>query len=412
MYGAMLTALLLSVMLNAASEDIPRFEQDRFAIGFWVDPPLDERADARYQEIADAGFTVVLGSFGANTEETVAQQLALCEKYDLKALVRYRGMDLDAVPDSEALWGFMVRDEPSADDFPDLAEDVQALRESHPGKLAYINLFPNYASPWGQLGAESYDEYVRLFIEETDIDVLSMDHYPIFKPGQDTRDNYILDLETMRKYALKADIPFWNFFNTMPFGPHTDPTEAQLRWQVYTSVTYGAKGVLYFCYYTPGPGGEFPKGGAIISRDDRRTRHYYQAQRLNAQLNHLGPTLMELTSTGVYRIDPEDDTEAAEVLEGAPIVDLQKQPVDPPLNLLVGGFEHEDGRRAVMLTNYEFAYSSWPTVEFDAPVEEIREVDKWSGEEVPVRDDSPDLDGLQISLTDGEGRLFLLPAKE
>ncbi len=408
----MVTAMLLTLMMNAASEDIPRFEQDRFAIGFWVDPPMDERADERYKEITDAGFNLVLGGFGANTEETIAQQLELCEKYDMKALVLYRGMDLDAIPDSDALWGFMVRDEPGAPEFPDLAEEVQALRESHPGKLAYINLFPNYASPWGQLGAENYDEYVRLFVEQTDIDVLSMDHYPIFKPDHDTRDNYILDLDVMRKYSLEADIPFWNFFNIMPYGPHTDPTEAQVRWQVFSSLTYGAKGVLYFCYYTPGPGGEFPKGGAIITRDDRRTRHYYEARRLNEQLNNLGPTLMQLTSTGVYRIDPEDDTPPSEILEGAPIVDLKRDDVDPQLNLLVGAFEHEDGRRAVMLSNYEFAFSSWPTVVFDAPVEEVREIDKWSGEEIPVYDDSPDLEGLQISLTDGEGRLFLLPAKE
>ena len=61
-------------------------------------------------------------------------------------------------------------------------------------------------------------------------------------------------------------IPFWNFFNIMPYGPHTDPTEAQVRWQVNASLIYGAKGLLYFCYFTPG-GDEFPKGGAIIGQD-------------------------------------------------------------------------------------------------------------------------------------------------
>ena len=120
---------------------------------------------------------------------------------------------------------------------------------------------------------------------------------------------------------------------------------------------------------------------------------------------------MQLTSTGVYRIAPTDDP--AEVLRGAPIVNLKRENPgwDPPLNLLVGAFEHADGRRAVMLMNYHFAYSAWPSVEFDAPLDQVREINKWTGEETPVYDDSPDLDELQISLADGEGRLFLLPPR-
>lgn len=67
----------------------------------------------------------------------------------------------------------------------------------------------------------------------------------------------------------------------MPYGPPTDFTESQLRWQDFASLCYGARGVLYFCYFTP-QGGEFPKGGAIIARDDTPTRHYDQAKRLSA----------------------------------------------------------------------------------------------------------------------------------
>ena len=136
-----------------------------------------------------------------------------------------------------------------------------------------------------------------------------------------------------------------------------DPTEAQMRWQIYSSLAYGAKGVLYFCYYTP-DGDEFPKGGAIITRDDRKTRHYYEAQRINRAVKNLGPTLMKLTNTAVYRIQPGDDP--AVVLKGSPIRQLT------PGDYLVGVFQHEDGRTAVLLNNYDFAYSSWPTVTFDA----------------------------------------------
>jgi hypothetical protein len=57
---------------------------------------------------------------------------------------------------------------------------------------------------------------------------------------------------------------FWNFFNAMPFGGHSDPSEAQIRWQIFTSLAYGAKGVLYFCYFSPAGHGTFARGGGVI----------------------------------------------------------------------------------------------------------------------------------------------------
>jgi len=392
--------------------DQNRFIQDRFAIGFWVDPPADGQMDQHYKDIADANFTLVIGGFGASTPETVQEQVSLCEKYGLKVLVSRAGLDADQLPESPTIWGYRIRDEPSLDDFAGLSETVSAIREARPGRLAYINLFPNYANT-KQLGTTSYDEHVRLFLEEVGADVLSLDHYPIMTPDRDTRSSYCNNLGVMRKYSLKEDIPFWNFFNTMPYGSQNDPTEAQLKWQIYTSLAYGAKGVLYFCYWTP-PGKVFTKGGAIITLEGRKTRHYEQARRINREIKNLGPTLMKLTSTGVYRpavdqlrwqiyIEPED--EPSHEVEDQPITDITEG------DYLIGVFRHDDGRQAVLINNYNFAYTAWPTLEFKVPADQVKEVCKETGKEIPVLDDSPAMEGLQISLDAGEGRLFLLPAQ-
>lgn len=392
--------VVLSFATVAAQAEAPvRFQQDRFAIGFWVDPPIGEDADARYAEIAGANFTVVIGGFGANTPAKVERQLALCEKHGLKAIVSRGNLPADQLSDGPACWGYGVRDEPNAADFAGLRETVDAIRAARPGRLAYINLFPNYASA-AQLGTATYEEHVQRFADEVDVDVLSMDHYPHMRPDADTREAYCRNLDVMRTVSLARSIPFWNFFNVMPFGPHADPTEAQIRWQIYTSLAYGAKGVLYFCYWTPS-GGEFPKGGAIITAEGRRTRHYDQARRINAAIKNLGPTLMQLTSTAVHRVRPQDDPAA--VLEGSSIRSLTRG------DYLIGVFRHADGRRAVLLNNYDFAYTAWPTVGFDVPADAAREVCPETGREVPVIDDSPAMEGLQVSLDAGAGRLFLLP---
>lgn len=383
------------------------FIQDRFVISFWVDPPLDEHADARYREIKEAGFNVVLGGFGASGPDKARLQLDLCEKYRLKVVLWSQGIDADKLPDGPACWGYSVKDEPSTAEFPDLRKRVDEIRKARPGKLAYINLFPNYVSNEG-MKASSYEEYIQRFLDEVGVDVLSMDHYPRFGPDADGRDNYCTNLEVMRVESRRKGIPFWNFFNIMPYGPHTDPTEAQLRWQIYTSLAYGAKGVLYFCYYTP-VGGEFPKGGAIIGTNNKPTRHYDQARRINHEIANLGPTLMQMDCQKVIRIKGEENL--AELLKDSPIRNFGRADYDPQPDYLIGVYKHADGRRAVMLNNYHFAYSAWPTVEFDADPAQVMEVDKSNGKEAPVEDDSPELEGLQVSLDAGEGRLFLLPAK-
>ena len=400
-----LAALVAGVAWSAGA-DPARFVQDRFAIGFWVDPPADERIDERYAEIAEANFTLVLGGFGANDLDKVRRQLSVCEKYGLKALVWSGETPADQLPDGPACWGYHLRDEPKPADFPPLRTRVDEIRAGRPGRLAYINLYPTPSYPERKLGVATYDEYVSRFMNEVNTDVLSMDHYPNFRPDSEGRFYYCEDLECMRKYSLQKNVPFWNFFNTMPYGEHTDPTEAQLRWQIYTSLAYGAKGVLYFCYWTP-TGSNFPKGGAIIRTDGRRTRHYDQAKRINFAVKNLGPTLMKLTSTGVRRVAPFEDI--AKALDGTPIKTLSRVPADPPLDLLLGTFKHEDGRRAVMLNNYSYTFTTWPTVTFDVPHEKVVEVDPQTGQEIPLYDDSPDMPGLQLPLDSGEGRLFLMP---
>lgn len=400
-----LVCLLLALILHLPTEaqdkkaSNHRFNQDRFAIGLWVDPPASSDLDERYAELAEANFTFIIGNFGASTSNAVARQLELCEKHGLKAIVSMAGQPPDRLPTNNACWGYLLADEPGAGAFPYLRKATDAIRIARPGKLAYINLFPNYCPPSG-LGTSNYNEHVRRFVSEVDPDILSMDHYPQFSPTADGREGYCQNLEVMRRHSLAAGIPFWNFFNAMPFGPHTDPTEAQLRWQIFTSLAYGAKGVMYFCYWTP-PGPEFPKGGAIITRDGRRTRHYAEAQRINAGLKNLGPTLMQLTNTSVIRIKPQENSSGA--LTNTALRSISDG------DYLIGTFQHADGRRAVLINNYHFAYSAWPSVTFDADVGTVVEVSPKTGKEVEVVDDSPDMAGLQLSFDAGEGRLFLLP---
>ncbi len=379
-----------------------RYRQTKFAIGYWVEPPFDKDAHRRYREVADCGINLVLSGFGGAQKEKF---LPILKRFGLDAILMHPAGSPETWPADKRIIGYGLVDEPAATRFKELKNLADTVRAARPGTLPFVNLFPNYATPT-QLRSPDYVTHVADFIRIYQPDVLCMDNYPIFKPDRDTRGLYIENLEIFRKQSLAAGIPFWNFFNIMPYGPHTDPTEAQVRWQVNASLVYGAKGLLYFCYFTPG-GDEFPKGGAIIGQDGLKTHHYAQAQRINKTLRHYGKVLMDCTSTDVAQVKPGDTP--SEKLRQSGIRDIKRDRVDPPHDYLIGTFQHTSGRRAVMLMNNRFAYSAWPTVEFDVRSgQRVVEIDPESGREVPLHDASPAMPGVQIPLLDGGARLFLL----
>jgi hypothetical protein len=124
-------------------------------------------------------------------------------------------------------------------------------------------------------------------------------------------------------------------------------------------------------------------------------------------LSSYGKVLVDCTSTDVAQIQPSDTP--SEKLRNSGIRDIKRDRVDPPHDYIIGTFRHKSGRRAVMLMNNRFAYSAWPTVVFDVRLSQrVVEIDPETGREIPVRDASPLMDGVQLPLLDGGARLFLI----
>ena len=112
--------------------------------------------------------------------------------------------------------------------------------------MPYINLFPTYASS-KQLGNPTYADHLESFMRTVRPAVLSYDHYSLMKDGTDRKD-YFENLSLIREAGLRWGVPPWNIILSIPHFGYRDPTEAEMRWQVYTSLAYGMKGILYFTY--------------------------------------------------------------------------------------------------------------------------------------------------------------------
>ncbi len=282
--------------------------------------------------------------------------LKLCRKAGLKAIVsdrRTSGYDwtkvnapaarsnvlslLKEVGKHPSVYGFYLRDEPSANMFPGLAEVASILRERAPGKWAYINLFPNYAEPW-QLGTATYPEYLQKFCAACRPIILSYDHYA-FMEGGGMGGGYWKNLEQMRAVARSNSLPFWNIVQGMACLSFREPNAADIRFQIYSSLVCGARGIAYF-QYMASPVGDFRM--SAVDQFGNVTPTWYFIQNVNLQVAALAPTLLQLTSDDVYHLNTIPDG-----CHGSTNNDLITS-VDGG-DFAVGDFTHRDGSRYVMI---------------------------------------------------------------
>ena len=137
-----------------------RYQQTKFAIGYWVEPPFDKDAFRRYREVADCGINLVLSGFGGAPKEKF---LPILKRFGLDAILMHPEGSPETWPVEKNIIGYGLVDEPSSARFKELKSLADTVRAARPGTIPFINLFPNYASP-SQLGSPDYTTHVADFI--------------------------------------------------------------------------------------------------------------------------------------------------------------------------------------------------------------------------------------------------------
>jgi hypothetical protein len=394
----LLTAILLCISIAAALEPInrPTDLAELFPVMAWDAPPNDLAVLTKMHE---CGFTVA--GFMPPTA------LDNCQSAGLRAIVSdprvggYNWTHVDPaiakpqvaelvaeVRNHPAVYGYYLRDEPTANFFPGLAVVSNEIKKLHPGAWPYINLFPNYANA-GQLGAPSYDEYLDKFIESCAPSVLSYDHYALLEGGA-LRDEYFANLEAVRRAAQKHKIPFWNIVLSTRHFTYREVSSADLRFQAYTSLAYGARGLAWFKYFTPTIG-NFRDGP--IDQFGHETPTWSAMQNVNLQIGKLGTTLLKLTSDRVYHFGT-----VPAACAGADDKCLVKSVAG---QILVGDFTHEDGTRYVMIVNRDFTQSVYCSPQFREAGSKVEQVSPYSGQLTPFS-------GEYAWLAPGQGALLKL----
>jgi len=319
-----LSLLLLAAIVVAEQSTVMAqrmsLRDEPFLVMAYPGPPRDQVNLKRYREIANAGIDVIVPANGSWDGPSNLKALDLAAEVGLRVIVadlrilpwhiedrvKISQRKIEAVAsdyhDHPALLGYFICDEPNADYFAELASTSKRLRLADPKHPPLINLFPSYGSPT-QLGFENFRAYVRSFVDTVKPEVLSYDHYPLWTP-QAGKTDWFGDLAVIRDESRKAEIPFWICLQSEGLDEALRvPNRAEILWQVSTALAYGARGVVWFTYWTPSTTQEIPPDdegrpylpathiGGMLSLDGKRTPRYDHVREANRFLHKAGQAL-------------------------------------------------------------------------------------------------------------------------
>jgi hypothetical protein len=287
---------------GAENQTKPNYDPP-FIISAWCGP---EGNLERYKEYADCGFNLVLGgdadlSRQAGLKAIVGDGQVSALKPDNPGFATNVSAVVAKYAKDPTVVGLFLSDEPGVAGYADLGALSQAIQKANPRYIPYINLLPGYASS-AQLGTDSYDEYIRRFVEIVKPPLVSWDHYALLD-NLTTRPQYFSDLEVVSRVCREAKLPFLQIICCVPHGMYRPQDEGDIRWQAYTTLAYGAKGIIWFTYTTPND----PSWGyhdAIIDAKGQRSERYGYVQRVNRKITALAPLMTKLDGVRVVHTDP------------------------------------------------------------------------------------------------------------
>jgi hypothetical protein len=277
-----------------------------FPILAWIGVPEEETTVERFIELKESGININFS--GYSNIEAVEKALDAAQEAGVKLLPSCP--ELKTEPEKTAgrlmkhpaLIGYHLRDEPSALDFPQLAEWVKRIQSVDSEHGCYINLFPNYANKeqlFGNIEIDSqrdvYAQHVEVFLKEVPVPFISFDHYPIIEvEGVRTlRPEWYKNLEIIAEASRKSGRPFWAFALAIAHIPYPIPTLAELRLQMFSNLAYGAQTLQYFTYWHPGINSTWDFHDSPINLNGKRTIVYNLIKTVNSEIHSLAPVFFD-----------------------------------------------------------------------------------------------------------------------
>jgi hypothetical protein len=387
----------------------------------WAGPCNEMINDKVMSGMAEAGFTISHSSAGTKIKD-ILHALDVAHNNNIRLMLRHPAWHINdnftlnetrkeeikemvlAVRDHPGLYGYHLRDEPL---FP-MLDTIAAAKHFINSLDNYHTCYINHNPPIYTCGAPTIEYFWQYFIEQTQPDFLSYDHYPITVGTQSqinasieepnvfpeekiiVKPDYFECLELIRNFSVRINIPFWAFTCSVRHGPYPTPTEGHIRFQLMNDLAYGARGLQYFTY---------AHDEALVRTDGSHTETWEIARRVNGDIHRLSLILTKLRNIGVWRTGslwsgtrklPFTTEHLGINCEGDPVT--------------MGFFVDPDNLRYVLIVNGNPCSWSHITLKANVDNEKLYVVDP---KDAVVRELWPVNPRNQVvSLAPGEGRLF------
>ena len=402
-----------------ATERNYRFDRDRLLFGAYCFK-VDDHFDETRKWFKEAGLQFPVAVSGNQLTET---DLDWFEENGMGIIAPRSDYYLNMKHD--AIWGIDLCDEPAASAFPSLQERVQELYAQDPNRFPLINLLPMYASP-EQLGEAAelpgfigdspidsfsdssayYRMHVSDYIGTVDSDIISVDIYPL-TVGENgelgTYMHWMRNLDILAEACRETGRDLWVITQAAGladtdegvYGTRYCKTVEDQRWQNYTAIAFGAKAIIYGCYY----GGWWRGDSHMLNDNGERTDTYYAVKQVNEEMSVFAKEygIYENHGAVMYnRIHPK----ASGVSLGTTKVDAKYKPVmltaDP---VLCGCFTEKEGNGSAFVFTNMFDPQTGRTASFTASFPGAKSITLYRKGEKTVIDGST----LTMTLDSREG---------
>jgi len=307
--------------------------KDRILFGAYTPLVMDKVDEEQVKTIAEGGIHYALlgyDTFFTMPLEKRIEIIGWCEKYDVEVVIHDRAVlvnysdvcreNFDKSKAEYANWyasfpnfaGNSLVDEPGTEAFEVLGKSVEDYMEIFPNKQPWINLLPMYANTKQLTGGAwmasieyyetpdtSYQQYLDEYIDKVPTDYICVDIYPCHHVNgiKKTYKGYVKNIEMVADACRKSGREFWVCLQSCTWSPENVriPDEADMRWQVYTMMSYGVKNCLYYVYaYLPN------HFGTPIDENGNKTPLWYICKDIYEELDNYASVFSLYKNLGAY----------------------------------------------------------------------------------------------------------------
>lgn len=207
--------------------------------------------------------------------------------------------------------GHFIMDEPNGEQLQRLKLAAERYRRLLPGKIFYVNLFPDYVSP-------DYEVYLDEYFDTVGGDRISYDYYVLqghSASEYNMKTTHLRNLDTAAKKAKEKGAALYTIIASTGHMNESDgvylrniESKADLGFQAYSAMAYGIKGLTWFTYLSMDDGryGEQP---GMYDKYGNKTKVYDYVSELNADIRAFSDVYCSYDWTGTMLVEGTKDGE-------------------------------------------------------------------------------------------------------